>query len=111
MDPVVGPVDGDQGLAELAQRGLARADLGLGQHDPDRSPLAVDHLAVLDLVLDLAQGMRARGSAADAQFRLLGHLDLGDQAARCRIPPGELDAGCLADQAASSVAPDEILRP
>ena len=25
--------------------------------------------------------------------------------------PGELDAGCLADQAASSVAPDEIVRP
>ena len=28
-----------------------------------------------------------------------------------RIPPRELDAGCLADDAASSVAPDEILRP
>ena len=55
--------------------------------------------------------MRARGSAADAQFRLLGHLHLGDQAARGRIPPGELDAGCFPDQAASAVAPDEILRP
>ena len=111
VDPVVGPVDGDETLAEIAQRGLARADLGLGQHDPDRSPFLVDHLAVLDLVLDLAQGMRARGRAADAQLRLLGHLDLGEQAARRRIPAGELDAGCLADQAASSVAPDEILRP
>src|SRR5215210_6247645 len=49
--------------------------------------------------------------AAEAPFRLLGHLDLGDQAARCRIPPRELDAGCLTDQAASSVAPDEIFRP
>ena len=94
VDPVVGPVDGDEALAEIAQGGLARADLGLGQHDPDRSPLLVDHLAVLDLVLDLAQGMRARGSAADAQFRLLGHLDLGEQGcsssdpsrgSRCRL--------------------------
>jgi hypothetical protein len=44
-------------------------------------------------------------------FRLLGHLDLGDQVARCRIPPRELDAGCFADQTASSVAPDEIFGP
>ena len=91
--------------------GSLGADLRLGQHDPDRPPWLVDHLAVLDLVLDLAQGMRARGRAANAQFRLLGHLDLGEQAARRRIPAGELDAGCLADQAASSVAPDEVLRP
>jgi len=49
--------------------------------------------------------------AAEAPFRLLGHLDLGDQAARCRIPPGELDAGGLPDQTASSVALDEIFRP
>jgi hypothetical protein len=47
----------------------------------------------------------------DAQLRLLGQLNLGDQGARRRIPPGELDAGCLADQAASSVAPDEIFGP
>ena len=111
VDPVVGSVDGDEALAEIAQGGLARADLRLGQHDPDRPPWLVDHLAVLDLVLDLAQGMHARGSAADAQFRLLGHLDLGEQGARRRIPAGELDAGRLADQAASSVAPDEIFRP
>jgi hypothetical protein len=49
--------------------------------------------------------------AADAPFRLLAHLDLGDQAARRRIPPRELDASRLADQTASSVAPDEIFRP
>jgi hypothetical protein len=42
---------------------------------------------------------------------LLGHLDLGDQAAGRRIPPRELDPGCLADQAAPAVAPDEIGRP
>ena len=28
--------------------------------------------------------------AAVAPFRLLGQLDLGDQVARCRMPPGEL---------------------
>ncbi len=55
--------------------------------------------------------MRARWRAANAQLRLLGHLDLGEQGARRRIPAGELDAGRLADQAASAVAPDEILRP
>ena len=56
--------------------------------------------------------MDAEGVAANAPFRrLLGHLDLGDQVAGCRIPPGERDAGCLTDQTASSVAPDEIFRP
>jgi len=49
--------------------------------------------------------------AAEAPFRLLGHLDLADQAARCRIPSGELDAGRFTDQTAASVAPDEIFRP
>ena len=111
MEPVVGPVHGDEALAEIAQGGLARADLRLGQHDPDRPPRRVDHRAVLDLVLDLAQGVGARGSAANTQFRLLGHLDLGEQGARRRIPAGELDAGSLADEAASSVAPDEISGP
>jgi hypothetical protein len=33
--------------------------------------------------------------AADAPFRLLGQLDLSDQAARCRIPPRELDPARL----------------
>src|SRR5213593_2406648 len=55
--------------------------------------------------------MAAYGVVADAPFRLLVHLDLSDQAARRRIPPGELDAGCSTDQAASAVAPDEIFRP
>ena len=45
------------------------------------------------------------------RLRLLGHLDLGEQSARRRIPAGELNAGCLTNQTASSVAPDEILRP
>jgi hypothetical protein len=111
VDPVVGPVDGDQAFAEIAQRGLARSDLRFGQHHSDRPALLVDHLALLDLVLHLAEGVRAGGSAVDAQFRFLGHLDFGEQAARRRIPARELDPGCLADQTASFVAPHEILRP
>ena len=112
VDPVVGPVDGDERLAEIAQGGLGRgSDVLFGHHDPHRPAIRVDDLAVADLVLHPADGMDAEGVVADAQFRLLGHLDLGDQGARRRIPAGELDAGCLADQAASSVAPDEILAP
>src|SRR5258708_11313098 len=49
--------------------------------------------------------------AAEAPFRLLGHLDLSDQAAGGRVPAGELDTGCFTDQTASAVAPDEILGP
>src|SRR5262245_33693363 len=56
--------------------------------------------------------MDAEGIAVDTPRRwLLGQLDLGDQVAGGRIPAAELDAGCLADQAASSVAADEGLRP
>jgi hypothetical protein len=112
VDPVIGAVDGHEPLAEIAQGGFGRgSDVLLGQHDPHRPPVGVDHLAVADLVLQLAEGMRAGGGVADAQFRLLGHLDLGDQAARRRIPAGELDAGCPTDHAASSVTPDEVFRP
>jgi broad specificity phosphatase PhoE len=111
VDPVVGPVHGDEALAKVLQGGLAGADLRLGQHHPDRPAWLVDHGAVLNLVLGLAEGMRARGRAANAQFRLLGHLDFGEQGARRRIPAGELDAGCLPDQAASAVAPDEVVGP
>ena len=96
MDPVVGPVHGDEALAEIAQGGLARgSDVLFGHHHPDRPALLVDHLAVANLVLHLAQGMDAKGIAAHAQLRLLGHLDLGEQGARRRIPAGELDAGCF----------------
>jgi hypothetical protein len=56
-------------------------------------------------------GQQHPSIAVDAQFRRLGHLDLGEQTSRRRIPSGELDAGCLTDQTASSVAPDEIVRP
>ena len=91
--------------------GLAAGpDLPLGHDDPKRPLVLVDHLAVADLVLQPADAMHARVITASAQLRLLGHLDLGDQIAPRRIPSGELDAGCSTDDAASSVAPDEILR-
>ena len=48
---------------------------------------------------------------AQAELRLLVHLDLGDQPAPRRIPPGELDAGRLADHTAPSVAADQVARP
>jgi len=83
-----------------------------GHEDDDRSVICVDYLAVADLVLYPAEGMGAEGVAADAPFRRsLGELGLGDQVAGGRIRSRERDAGGLADQAASAVASDEILRP
>jgi len=110
VDSEVGPVDGDEALAHVAQRGLAGFHPRFGQRDADRSARLVDDSAVADLVFDLADGVLARGGAADAQLRLLGHLGLGDEAARRRIPAGKLDPGGPADEAATSVAPDEIVR-
>ena len=111
MDPEVGAVHGEERLAELAQGGLAAGpDLLLGQREPQRPSIAVEHLAVADLVLQPADPVYSEGVVADAQLRLLGHLGLGDQVALGRIPAGELDARCLADDASPSVAPDEILR-
>ena len=62
-------------------------------------------------VLHRVQTVGADGVKAHARRWLLGQLDLGDQAAGRRIPPGELDPGRLTDQTASSVAPDEIFGP
>ena len=100
MDPVIGPVDGDERLADIAQGGFAvESQLRFGQHDAGRPA-----------ILHLADRMDAERVLVKPPLRLLGHLDLGDQPARRRIPPGELDAGCLANQAAAAVAPDEISR-
>jgi hypothetical protein len=102
VDPVVGPVGDDERIAEIAQGGFGRRpDVPFGHEDAYSHP-----------ILCPAERMDAEGVAADAPFRrFLGQLDLGDQVAGCRIPPGELDACGLADQAAASVAADEILRP
>ena len=101
VDPEVGAEHGDERLAQITQRGLAaRPDLLLGHDDPERLP-----------ILHPVEAVDAGGVETGARRRLLGQLDLGDQVAPRRIPPRELDTGCLADQAASSIAPDEIPRP
>ena len=69
VDPVVGPVDGDERLAEIAQGGFGRgSDVLLGHHDPHRAVVREDDLAVADLVLHPTEGMDAEGVVADAQF-------------------------------------------
>src|SRR6185437_1452084 len=78
----------------------------------DRPLVGVDDLAIADRVLHPAQRMNARCVAADAPFRRrLGQFDHGNQVADRRIRSGEVDAGGLADQAATAVAPDEVARP
>jgi hypothetical protein len=100
VDPEVGPVDGDERLAELVQgRLVALLHLRLDQHHP--------HAAVLEST----ERVDAPLAVADAPRGLAGHLDLGDQVAGRRIPAHEVDAGLLADQAATAVAADEVRRP
>src|SRR5262249_55466485 len=98
--PVVRPVDGDECFSELVHAGVAAlVELSFGEDDPNRLPF-----------LSATDGMLAGAVATEAELRLLVHLDLCDHPARRGIQPGEVDAGCLADHAASSVAADEILR-
>ena len=79
---------------------LLGPELPLGHDDPHRAS-----------VLQPLQAMDARRVVANTPRRFLGHLDLGDQVALGRIPSRELDAGGPTDDASSSVASDEILRP
>src|SRR5262249_19737148 len=100
VDAEVCPVNGDQRFAHIAQRRFAwGSDALFDQHDPC-SPLTVQ----------LADGVGPNGVGAESPFRLVGALDLGNQPAHRRIPSGKLDPGCFADQTASSIAADEILR-
>jgi hypothetical protein len=71
----------------------------LGQDDPVRpsAPARVD-------------GTDATASGAEAEHRFLPGLDLRDQVAGRGVPPGELDAGDLADEAAPAVATDQVPR-
>jgi hypothetical protein len=98
---VVRPVHGAERLAELVHAGVAGVvDVPFREDDPDRLPLCPP-----------TERMLADAVATEPELRLLVHLDLGDHPAGRGIQPGEVDTGCLADQAASSVAADEVLRP
>ncbi len=112
VNPVVGAVDRDEGLAHVAQGGFGRgADVRFGHHDRHRAFIGVDHLAVADLVLHPAERVLPEGVAVETQLRLLGYLHLGDQAARRRVGATELNTGTLADQAAPAIAPNEVHAP
>src|ERR1700730_7151085 len=50
-------------------------------------------------------------TTTQAEFRLLLHLDLGNDPARGWIPARELDAGGLAHSAATPIATHQILSP
>jgi len=68
VDPVVGPVDGDERLTEIAQCGFAGgSDLPFGQYDPHRPA-----------ILQPTEGMDAERILVKSPLRLLGHLDFGD---------------------------------
>src|SRR5262245_26526758 len=101
MDPVVGAVYRDKCLAEITKANFAGAtEVLFGHQDPQQAAIVMP-----------AQGMDTAGVVPDSPLRLLGQLDLGDQVARCWIPPGERDAGGFTDQAASAVAANEVLGP
>ena len=101
MDPEVGAENGGERLAEFPQTGfVAGPQLHLGHHHPHRLP-----------VLQHVEAVNADFIVANALRRLLSHLDLGDEGALRCLPPGEFDARRLTDDAAASVAPDEILGP
>ena len=101
MHPEVGPVGDDERLPQILQGGLPGVfDVLFDQDDPERA-----------CALFPVDGPDATTLGTHAELRLLVHLDLGDQRAGRGIQPGEVDAGGLADQAASSVAADEVLRP
>jgi hypothetical protein len=94
----VGAVHRKQRLAKIANVGLtAGPEFPLRNDDPHG--LAVLH-PVQTVGTDLV-GANTRGG-------FLGHLDLGDESAPCRVPSWKLDAGGLANDAASAVAPDQI---
>src|SRR5207244_11035047 len=96
----VGAVEGDEQRAELVEaRLVALTDLGLSQHD-----------AYALSVLELADGIDASFVSPQAARGLLGRRGFRDQVTDRRIPPGKIDARLLADEAATAVAPDEVLR-
>jgi hypothetical protein len=78
---------------------LAFADVRFYQHD-----------AYALSGFQLAQSIDSLLTTADGPRGFFGHLNLGDQVAGRRVPSWKVDTRLLADQAAASIAPDEILR-
>src|SRR5437660_573053 len=68
VDPVVGTPDGDERLTQIAQGGLTRVF---------NVPFGYQHAYEPTTVLQLAEGVAAKGVVVDAPFRLLGQLDFG----------------------------------
>lgn len=91
MVPVIGPVDGDERGAEVAQSRLdGRSDVLFGHQDADWSVIRVDYLTVSDLVLYRGEGTDAEGVVADAPFwRPLREFGLGDEIAGGGIRTGK----------------------
>lgn len=79
---------------------MAGPDLRLGHDDPDRPP-----------VLHHGDPVDPDVVMAEAGWRLLGHLDLGDQVAPGRLRTDELDTGRPADDTAPTICPDQVRRP
>ena len=101
MYPVIGPVESDERLAEIAQGGLTGVpDVLLGHHNPHPLPSSRSRRERMPLSSRRMPHSGSSVSSTSAIRWLVG-----------RVPPGELDTGCLTNQAASSVAPDEIVRP
>ncbi len=55
--------------------------------------------------------MGAARILVESPLRFLGGLDFGNQPAGRRIRSGKRDAGSLANQAATAIAPDQVLAP
>src|ERR1700716_124374 len=93
---VVLTVNPDERVADVLQGGLIAA-VQIGHYEGDAYPSIF--------------GRADATTATQAEFRLLLHLDLGNDPARGWIPARELDAGRLAHSAATPIATHQILSP
>src|SRR4030088_1873042 len=91
---VVLTVNPDERVADVLQAGLI-AVVQIGHYESDADPSIV--------------GRADATTATQAEFRLLLHLDLGNDPARGWIPARELDSGRLAYSAAAPVATHQLL--
>jgi hypothetical protein len=98
VHPEVGSPHGDEGPTEIGQGGLSCLALIGFAH----------HYACPRVAFDPPEALGAVLVAADAPFGLVAQPDLGDERADRRVPAAELNAGQLADQAASAIASDEV---